>query len=57
MADEADTDVLRLTATIVSAHIRNNQVAADVLPELIQSVHGAHWRRPARPNQHQHQRR
>ena len=40
MTDEADTDVLRLTATIVSAHVRNNQVAPDVLPELIQSV----WR-------------
>ena len=38
MADEADTDVLRLTATIVSAHVRNNQVAADALPKLIQSV-------------------
>ena len=40
MVDEADTDVLKLTATIVSAHVRNNQVAADALPELIQSV----WR-------------
>ena len=38
-ADEADTNVLRLTVTIVSAHIRNNQVAANTLPELIQSVH------------------
>ena len=40
MADEADTELLGLTATIVSAHIRNNQVAATALPELIQSV----WR-------------
>jgi len=40
MADESDTDVLRLTAKIVSAHTRKYQVAADTLPELIQSV----WR-------------
>lgn len=39
MADESDIDVLRLTAKIVSAHIGKNQVAADVLPGLIQSVH------------------
>ena len=39
MAGEPDTNVLRLTAQIVSAHISRNQVAADVLPELIQSVH------------------
>ena len=39
MADESDTELLRLTATIVSAHIRNNQVAPDALPKLIQSVH------------------
>ncbi len=39
MADEADTDVLKLTATIVSAHIRNNQVAPEALPKLIQAVH------------------
>jgi len=39
MADEADTDILGLTAKIVSAHIRNNQVAANALPGLIQSVH------------------
>ena len=39
MAGETDTNVLRLTATIVSAHIRNNQVAANALPEMIQSVH------------------
>ena len=32
-------DVLRLTATIVSAHVRNNQVAPDALPTLIQAVH------------------
>jgi len=40
MPDESDTNVLRLTAKIVSAHTRKYQVAADTLPELIQSV----WR-------------
>ena len=39
MAGESDTDVLKLTARIVSAHVGNNQVAADALLELIQSVH------------------
>ena len=39
MAGEPDTNVLKLTAKIVSAHIGRNQVSADVLPELIQSVH------------------
>ncbi len=39
MADESDKELLGLTATIVSAHIRNNHVAANALPELIQSVH------------------
>lgn len=39
MAGESDTDVLRLTAQIVSAHVGNNQVAVAALPELIQSVH------------------
>ena len=39
MAGEADTDVLKLTARIVSAHVGNNQVATGALPELIQSVH------------------
>ena len=39
MADESDMDFLRLTARIVSAHIGKNQVAANALPELIQSVH------------------
>ena len=39
MAGESDTDVLRLTAKIVSAHIGNNQVAPDALPRLIQAVH------------------
>ena len=39
MAGESDTDVLGLTAKIISAHVGNNQVAADALPALIQSVH------------------
>ena len=39
MAGESDTDVLRLTAKIVSAHVGKNQVAVGALPELIQSVH------------------
>ncbi len=39
MAGESDTDVLKLTAKIISAHVGNNQVAADALPQLIQSVH------------------
>ena len=39
MTNEADMDVLRLTAKIISAHVGKYQVAADALPELIQSVH------------------
>ncbi len=39
MAGELDTDVLRLTAKIISAHVGNNQVTVAALPELIQSVH------------------
>ena len=39
MAGESDTDVLRLTAKIVSAHVGKYQVAATALPELIQAVH------------------
>ena len=39
MAGEANTDILRLTAKIVSAHIGKNQIAPDALPKLIQSVH------------------
>ncbi len=39
MAGESDTDVLRLTAKIISAHVGNNQVTVAALPELIQSVH------------------
>lgn len=39
MAGASDTDVLRLTAKIISAHVGNNQVTVAALPELIQSVH------------------
>ena len=39
MASESDTDILGLTAKIISAHVGNNQVAADALLQLIQSVH------------------
>ena len=39
MADEANTGVLKLTAKIVSAHVRRNQLAATALPDLIQSVY------------------
>ncbi len=41
MANDADTDIPGLTAEIVSAHISNNYVVADMLPELIQSVYRA----------------
>jgi predicted transcriptional regulator len=33
--------LVSLTADIVSAHVSNNSVAADDLPSLIQTVHGA----------------
>ena len=39
MASDADSNVLGLTAKIVAAHVGHNQVAADALPGLIQSVH------------------
>ena len=41
MADNTDTDILGLTAQIVSAHIAHNHVVAEALPELIQSVYRA----------------
>lgn len=34
-------EVLRHTARVVSAHLGHNQVAAEALPQLIQSVYGA----------------
>ncbi len=39
MMDGVSGEVLKLTAKIVSAHIGNNQVTAEGLPELIQSVY------------------
>lgn len=39
MGDAVSRDVLGLTATIVAAHIRYNQVPAEALPALIQSVY------------------
>jgi predicted transcriptional regulator len=40
MADGSDgTDVLGLTAQIVSAHVANNSVTPDALPSLIQDVY------------------
>ncbi|QJU60169.1 MucR family transcriptional regulator [Sphingomonas sp. AP4-R1] len=38
MSDDA---LLTLTADIVAAHVANNQVTANTLPELIAAVHGA----------------
>ncbi len=35
------SDLLRLSAEIVSAHVANNAVAPDALPALIRSVHAA----------------
>src|SRR4051794_9950388 len=39
MSDQVATDILDLTAKIVSAHISKNQVHTDALPSLIQSVY------------------
>lgn len=40
MSDQAaNSDVLGLTAQIVSAHVSNNSVAPDALPSLIQEVY------------------
>jgi predicted transcriptional regulator len=44
-----DTDLLRLTADIVSAHVSKNTVPANGLPELIQSVYAALGRAGAVP--------
>ena len=37
--DSHDSDILALTAQIVSAHVSNNSVSADTLPSLIQEIH------------------
>jgi predicted transcriptional regulator len=39
--DDADDTLLTLTADIVAAHVSNNTVAVNDLPNLIQNVHGA----------------
>ena len=42
MAEEAQDDTLiTLTADIVAAHVSNNSVAVNDLPQLISNVHGA----------------
>jgi predicted transcriptional regulator len=41
MADEFNTDLINLTADIVSAHVSNNKVATADLASLIASVHAA----------------
>jgi predicted transcriptional regulator len=42
MPDEAQDDTLiTLTADIVAAHVSNNSVAVNDLPQLISNVHGA----------------
>lgn len=42
MADETPAlDILAMTAQIVSAHVKANTVAADMLPDLIRDVHRA----------------
>ena len=37
----AETDLIGMTADIVSAFVSNNAIAADALPRLIAGVHGA----------------
>jgi predicted transcriptional regulator len=39
MAEPGSTDVLELTAQIVSAHVSNNAIGAETLPTLIQDVY------------------
>jgi predicted transcriptional regulator len=39
--DAAEDTLLTLTADIVAAHVSNNSVAVNDLPNLIQNVHGA----------------
>ena len=43
MSDQRDAEdtLLTLTADIVAAHVSNNSVAVNDLPNLIQNVHGA----------------
>jgi predicted transcriptional regulator len=41
MAEDFNTDIINLTADIVSAHVSNNKVASTDLASLIASVHAA----------------
>ena len=38
---DPNSEILALTAEIVAAHVANNRVATNELPEFIKSVHGA----------------
>ncbi len=38
-AESHDSDILALTAQIVSAHVSNNSVSTETLPHLIQEIH------------------
>ncbi len=52
----ANSDVLGLTAQIVSAHVSNNSVAPDALPNLIQEVYrtlAGVGKEPAAPDKQQ----
>jgi predicted transcriptional regulator len=39
--DETETDLITLTASIVSAYVSHNTIVAENLPNFITSVHGA----------------
>jgi len=39
--DVGQDTLITLTADIVAAHVSNNSVAVNDLPQLIQNVHGA----------------
>ena len=41
LEDAQDDTLITLTADIVAAHVSNNSVAVNDLPQLIQNVHGA----------------
>jgi predicted transcriptional regulator len=40
-SDDVNETLIALTADIVAAHVSNNSVAVNDLPQLIQNVHGA----------------
>jgi predicted transcriptional regulator len=48
--DEDHETLIALTADIVAAHVSNNSVAVNDLPQLIQNVHGALSGLSAKPN-------